>query len=110
MSHTKEPWKVVYEEGKSPPRVDGIYAGEERIVETDSGYYPPNSVNAERIVTCVNGCAGLNPAAYREVVEALTWFVNEAERDVRHGNDRGSVYTDVLASAKQALAQVKEAT
>ena len=32
---------------------------------------PRYSDDAHRIVACVNGCAGLNPAAYRQVVEAL---------------------------------------
>ena len=27
--------------------------------------------NTQRIIACVNGCAGLNPGAYRECVEAL---------------------------------------
>jgi hypothetical protein len=30
-----------------------------------------NAANAARIVACVNGCEGLNPAAYREVLDAL---------------------------------------
>lgn len=34
--------------------------------------------NAARIVSCVNGCAGLNPEAFRDVVEALDVIVGFA--------------------------------
>lgn len=29
------------------------------------------NANAQRILACINGCQGLNPAAYRECVEAI---------------------------------------
>ena len=56
------------------------------IIETD--YAPRGAVicqineattkweaNAQRIVDCVNGCAGLNPLAYEEMYKALKAFV-----------------------------------
>ena len=74
MSHTPEPWITVPE--------NAMPAGTWNIgTEQDSGSigitYPGTlgvdaaKSNAARIVACVNGCAGLNPAAYRQVVEAL---------------------------------------
>lgn len=33
--------------------------------------------NSSRIVACINGCAGLNPGAYREVVETLKMLRND---------------------------------
>ena len=43
---------------------------------TRNQFYPPPDpeayANAIRIVEAVNGCAGLNPGAYREVVRVLT--------------------------------------
>ena len=77
MSHTPEPWKVV-------PGINhygaAITAGDTIIAEVyaPSGYAIPRvremdeqNANAAHIVACVNGCAGLNPAAYRECVEVL---------------------------------------
>ena len=49
MSHTPEPWT------------------EKTIVRFE---------DMPRVRACVNGCAGLNPAAYREVVEALKILID----------------------------------
>ena len=35
--------------------------------------------NRKRAISCVNGCAGLNPAAYKEVVEELRHLVRILE-------------------------------
>ena len=54
-------------------------------------------VEAER-----NGCAGLNPAAYREVVEQLT----EVDKALFGWNN----YDMLRAKVRQALARAQEAT
>ena len=88
MSHTKEPWKV---DGLNYPTdiygsPDEKHIGPTLIATTkveDFGYAMAKQ-NATRIVAAVNGCAGLNPVAYRECVEALKlslhcWTHPEAE-------------------------------
>lgn len=66
-SFTPEPWSV---KETSIPGYALLQAG------TLKGNFASVSVqlptaDAQRAVDCVNGCAGLNPAAYRAVVEAL---------------------------------------
>ena len=69
MSHTPEPWTIARKK----------HDGEFLQIEGNTGhivcFFPwrikEATPDARRIVACVNGCAGLNPAAYREVVEAL---------------------------------------
>lgn len=54
--------------------------------------------NTQRIIACVNGCAGLNPMAYREVVEALQEVLDE------HAYCKGCQASD---KALEALAKAK---
>ena len=63
-SWTLEPWKF-------DPTSEHIYElhGDMRLIARV--LLTNQSANAARIVACVNGCTGLNPAAYRQVVEAL---------------------------------------
>ncbi len=78
MNHTPEDWVVgnlgmVYS-------ADLVTAIADLQVEPDSKItLEQMNANAERIVACVNGCAGLNPAAYRSVVEALKDLLPMAE-------------------------------
>lgn len=71
MTHTKEPWMVVKSaSGKA------LILGE----EYDNGRRVVASVyedDAHSIVDCVNACAGLNPAAIPDVVEALRHLTEE---------------------------------
>lgn len=72
MKHTPEPW-IVEKDRESistsgPCRYMADYCQEAIDKKTIRS-------NAARIVACVNGCQGLNPAAYRQVVEALTAIV-----------------------------------
>ena len=57
------PWRVrmsseIFKDA-DPAEVDGIYSGSRRIVETDSGAYPPDLADAALIVRSVNSHAGL---------------------------------------------------
>ena len=69
--HTPEPWtlsKDKYDriEILAPMHKEGFTT---RIYRRDTDGL--TETDAARIVAAVNGCAGLNPAAYRECVEAL---------------------------------------
>ena len=76
--HTPEPWRV---EDKPTYGQSGdlIVAQPDELTERQSNHvaYCPvrkdTSVgaNAARIVSCINGCAGLDPAAYWACVEAV---------------------------------------
>jgi len=76
--HTPEPWHVATNPGGPDdqpafPSVrdnSGLKHGQD-IVCMPLGDSDTVKANAERIVACVNGCEGLNPAAYREVLAAL---------------------------------------
>lgn len=95
--HTPEPWT-------ENEKADGT---RRRIVHADAGVaicVVPHQANATRIVAAVNGCAGLNPAAFREVVEALKSYVAEAERERVYPSEN----CPMLTAAKQALAHAEQ--
>lgn|SRR3990167_5406120 len=58
-----------------------------------------------RIVECVNGCAGLNPAAYQECVEALKLIVKDWEADDQAKQGLAGIIgaPSWIATAKYAL-------
>ena len=60
------------------------------------------AANAARIVACVNGCAGLNPAAFRECVEALRLAIEKLrDEGYRPGNNPSMrTIVDALAHAE----------
>jgi len=70
--HTKEPWKV---DNQYPTL---LVNSRNRTIGSLK-----QEVDATRIVACVNACAGLNPSAYREVVEAL----KDAQAALDHPED-----------------------
>lgn len=77
MTHTPEPWKVVGTEIAARQTQDldaGVVAG-----MSINYSQPMREANATRIVACVNGCAGLNPTAYRELVDAVADILPAAE-------------------------------
>ena len=70
MSHTPEPW---HEEFKNEDTRLLVCSKQENIsLRRDVLGYFEMAGDGQRAIACVNGCAGLNPAAYRQVVEALT--------------------------------------
>ena len=80
MSHTPEPWKEVEYSDYEIKQAGSIRGfNNQCVVSPRQGVVGRNleesEANANRIVACVNGCAGLNPAAYRECVEALTAII-----------------------------------
>lgn len=99
-SWTPAPWKAVDAE-IAATRTEDLDAG---VVATMSINYSQamREANAARIVACVNGCAGLNPAAYRECVEALQALVDS--RDGQGAMLVYKVHISVFERAKHALA------
>ena len=60
-----------------------------------------NAANAARIVACVNGCEGLNPAAYREVLAALEFALRILPESAQWNNSEAIVRAyDAIAKAK----------
>ena len=101
MSHTPEPIEVTI-----------LPSGAFHITNSSNA---PRSVAeqgelAARIKACINGCTGLNPAAYRDVVEALQHAL------LIFGTPSNGVYrvpaepvlTETLNTFKQALALATE--
>ena len=89
--HTPEPWKL----GRKDPSTQyiGIYApgigpnfngGRIAIVDgrlIGSGISAAeHEANARHIVACVNACAGINPEAVPDVVNALRYLADEFDR------------------------------
>lgn len=75
MKHTPEPWKVQFDDRKrqypsvwSPVRNP---VGKKTLICHVYRTTASGKANAHRIAACVNGCAGLNPKAYRACVKAL---------------------------------------
>ena len=84
MRHTQEPWRISKDEEN----------GDRLIVDENIGSTickRPCLEDAERIVACVNGCAGLDPAAYRECVEALRAVNTRVSRGIG-ADDRAFKY------------------
>ena len=105
MSHTTEPWKKAQDIQLAGFWLSG---GNEA------------TANTERVLACVNGCAGLNPAAYQQVVAALknaVWLTGVEDDHLewmRHGRDYeqlAGVYGGRLSAIQQqlqaAIAQVE---
>ena len=122
MNHTPEPWKyarksVEYREGQAAAHYGhhvscdqhakpGVVSGCDSIAEVRGHDDMEARANAIRIVACVNGCAGLNPAAYREVVEAGR--VIDASID-EEGKFTGHVPSAAeFLALKQALAHAEQ--
>lgn len=80
MSHSHEPWEFAKVDGNFPganyfigTRGD-FHRGGQLLVQTVAGT-KADEANAARIVACINGCANLNPTAYRECVEVLSRMI-----------------------------------
>lgn len=74
--------------------------------------------NLEQCAEALNGCAGLNPAAYRECVEALRSLVKyahlyrtsseEARKRVLFGQSLDEALPQAISEAEQALSHTQE--
>lgn len=69
--HTPEPWEAFLTTGRIWPKGLGPYICSVR-------YNPRTKIaeaNTAHIVACVNGCAGINPAAVPDLLEALNFIL-----------------------------------
>jgi hypothetical protein len=78
--HTPEPWNIsktmMPEDCRGDWRIADQYDNDLADVfceaTSENGYTDEtNAANAERIVACVNGCRGIDPAAVRDMLNAL---------------------------------------
>lgn len=88
--YTKGPWRVVMGEGDDANRVYGIQSADADIVETDSGYYPPELADAYLI------------AAAPDLYEALLVLFRRACRELADVEDVPEV-----AQAAEAIAKAR---
>lgn len=80
MKHTPEPWHWEYDKFGNYRAIvgDGHVLCEAMQYDSESPSINISVPDSARIVACVNGCAGLNPEAFRDVVEALDVIVGFA--------------------------------
>ena len=112
--HTPEPWKVLKDSEMAPADVwivPSTYQDhtDHAIAEMSAAYDCLS--DAARIVAAVNGCAGLNPAAYRQVVEALKACLPLVKNHYRECKERGRMqpYEETCGyQAEQALTHAQE--
>lgn len=102
--HTPEPWCKLNDCGTVK-----IWGPQGDCVAVNIGCSCDNEANADRIVSCINNCAGINPEAVPDVVAALRALLEAYERllaqsvlDVNPGANRYSI------SARAALAKLEQ--
>lgn len=103
-NHTPEPWCKLNDCGTVK-----IWGPRGDCVAVNIGCSCDNEANADRIISCVNACAGINPEAVPDVVEALRVLLEGYERllaqsvlDVNPGANRYSI------AARAALAKLEQ--
>ena len=100
MSHTPEPWRTLKCSNDEGYLIRG--ESEYLVAEVD------NKANAARIVSCINGCAGLNPTAYRDVISALARLVVGVTKQSSTTCDwYEGILGDALDEAQQAIAHAQ---
>ena len=68
---TQEPWKLTLTPLGAKGLTKAVVIRNTTRMISDFGRSAQAETDALRVVDAVNGCAGLNPSAYRAVVEAL---------------------------------------
>ena len=108
-SFTPEPWKKSHN-GRDLELIVQERAGFNMVIaELKHPDIGSELANAARIVSCVNGCQGLNPVAYREVVEALRAIVPDFEAlAYEPDNAMPQIRRDMIAEAKTALTHAEQ--
>lgn len=96
--HTPEPWCKLNDCGTVK-----ICGPQGDCVAVNIGCSCDNEANADRIVSCINACAGINPEAVPDVVAALREAVNWAD-----GFTVSGVTPVYLKSARAALAKLED--
>lgn len=88
MKHTKEPW--TWEEHE-------LSTGYSAVVYDENGVAIDTHISAEKakhIVECVNACAGLNPAAIPDVVDAAIRIADDVQDLIDGSKDCGDPNCD----------------
>ena len=114
MNHTKEPWDVqnkgiVYErsgrhEVVAGTNVDGSVNLPKICKMPDLSQR--SYANAERIVACVNACAGINPEAVPKLLEVLQAITLAACIDCSHNE----AWKNLIEACKAAIALAEQET
>ena len=92
---TPGPWAIVHE---VPDEISGIYAGKERIIETDSGFYPPRLADADLIA---HSPTDLTRAL--DLLEAAQAVVKAARPFSHPGDGPGGRLADALTHYQQVV-------
>jgi len=98
--HTEEPWEVkgrgfaIYRQGYYITSTQGAEGTLKHIQDT-------NRANAERIVDCVNSCAGINPEAVPKMLEIL--------EDLSSRYPIAASYPDGACIERADMEEIKEA-
>lgn len=117
QAHTVEPWGTAdpvhdYHQGNTwlvPVFANIAASGDKIAAQAEASNRSRAQANAARIVACVNGCAGLNPAAYRQVVEALRVLQEEAMNVHAAREHPKGALEDAIGEAGEALTAAQEA-
>ena len=96
--YTPTPWEV-------DPDYDWVRDENGKVVANCTGH-DSQRANAQRICACVNGCQGLNPSAYKEVVEACKMLIEHMTIPI--GAIGRPYLADVKRATQQALAKAEE--
>ena len=113
MKHTAEPWRTP--SGFDEPVVFGGADTETHpiCIALDAPYrdLSTRKANAERIVSCVNACKGINPEAVPELLKALKRCVPWIGKMIADGAHQNSVAPlDCENALRQAEAAIANAT
>lgn len=106
-AHTKEPWQQGTARGFAR---NTIYADGNIVCEVNTSALEDGEIdsNTIRIVACVNGCAGLNPEAYRELVDTIKDILPAAEEALKRAKKNG-VPDGVNVLARQRVERTRKA-
>jgi hypothetical protein len=100
QKHTQEPWYQHETEGKLYASIRGRSG--RCVADCGSRSDAIAQANAKRIVSCVNACAGINPAAVPKLLAALDEFVIEYVE----GTD--PILDDTLIKARAAIKEASK--
>lgn len=99
-THTPEPWYITLDPQTDKPFE---YAGSYEIHHGSNAVAEVNGIpDADRIVACVNACAGINPEAVPLMLDMLCRalpYVEEAERDPAYKPGAVAAVTKAIRAA-----------
>lgn len=106
--HTPEPWCKLNDCGTVK-----IWGPQGDCVAVNIGCSCDNEANADRIVSCINNCAGINPEAVPEVVAALRGLLRYEGIVVEYMGGMGNLDAErntqqQFTAARAALAKLED--